>query len=337
MASINEVSIGIGKESTYGTPVTVTRWVEFLADTDTLTYAPVRVDGEGLRYGGKVKRANRHVTVGVDASGGFGVELFSKGLGLLFESALGSGASTLVSGTGYQQNFTLGGATPSPLTIQKGVVGSDGTTYPQTYTSAICKTVNIEANTDAIARATFDFDIRDMTTATAYTSPSYASGGSLFHFAQGAITIGGTVTPPTTNTLASGGTSVTNVNAFTMTVDNGLSTPARKLSDAGLKSRPIVGMRTISGTVDVEYSDNVLRDAIINDTELGMVLTFTSTEEVDTGVYAAFSIYLPSVRFNGDMPTATGSLPTMSLNWEAYDDETNEPAMISIRTTDSAL
>lgn len=63
MAAINEVSIGVAAESTYGTPVTVTRWFEFLSGSDTLTKAPVVVESEGLRYGGKVKRASRSVVV----------------------------------------------------------------------------------------------------------------------------------------------------------------------------------------------------------------------------------------------------------------------------------
>lgn len=336
MAAINEVSIGFAKESVYGTPVTVTRWAEFLSGTDSLDITPNRISGEGLRSGGKVRRSSRRVTLGKSGSGGFGVELFSKGLGVLFENALGTGASTLVAGTTYQQNFTLSGSPAPTLTVQKGVVDSTGTTRAHTFTSATCKSFAIECDNNAIAKATFDYHLRDMATATAYATPSYASGGSLFHFGNGAVTIGGTVTAPTTTALASGGTAVTNILGIKLNVDRGLSNPQPAFGNTGLDRQPIVGLTTITGSLEVEYSDNVLRDAVLADTELAIVATFTSTESLSTG-YAQFQVYLPAVRFTGNMPQATGELPTLTVEFEAFDDGTHEPVVVAIRTADTAL
>jgi hypothetical protein len=45
-------------------------------------------------------------------------------MGLLWQALLGTGTSTLVSGSTYQQVFTLGD-NPSSLTLQKGVVEID--------------------------------------------------------------------------------------------------------------------------------------------------------------------------------------------------------------------
>ena len=122
MAAIDDVSVGFGVESTYGTAVTPTRWLEFT--DEALTYTPNKVQGEGLRVGSYVARSNKRVTTTYDGGGVVTHETISKGMGLLLQAAFGTGTSTLVSGTTYQQLFTLG-TSPSPLTIQKGVVAGD--------------------------------------------------------------------------------------------------------------------------------------------------------------------------------------------------------------------
>lgn len=335
MSTIDQVSIGWKKETAYGTPVTVDRWMEILGDSDSLDFRTITARGAGLSPSASVARASRDVIVGYDADGGFGVELVTKGMGTLLEACMGVGVSTVVTGATYQQQFTLGA--PLPLTIQKGPRINDGsaTMAPQTYTGAVAKSLALSVPGDGIATLTPDFDIRTMATATAYASPSIAAEANVYHSLHAGITLGGTVTAPTTTTLASGGTSVANVSAFSMSIDHGLSTSPRKFG-SGLKSRPASSKPVPTGTMTIEYDSNTVRDAIIARTTLGLVLTLTSTEALSTG-FAQFQVYLPAVKLSGPMPRVTGEVIQQDVSWEAFSDETNPPVVISIRTSDTAL
>lgn len=338
MAALTDSSIGIGVESVYGTSVTPTRWYEFLSES--FDYDKTVVQGKGMRVGAKVARSGRRVITKYSAGGKIELEVPTKGMGLLWQAALGTGVSNLISGSAYQQQFTLGATVPSSLTVQKGVIAADaaGTVQPYTFKGAVCAGWELKASAGDVVTASFDFDARDMATATAYTAPTYpAAPVNLYHFAQGAITIGGTVTAPTTTTLATGGTSVANVRDFSLQGDNGVSGDRYTFGNAGLKSQPAWGERKIKGKMTVEVTDTTLRDAVIADTPLAVVLTFTSTETLSSGV-AQMQVVLSEVKFSGNMPTAKTDVATMSLDFDVLDNLTAaQPIYIIHRTADTAL
>ena len=341
MPSIQDSSIGIAKESTYGTPVTVTRWYEFTEES--LGWDPSRKQGTGLRVGGRVARSNRRVTTTAQGSGGFGLEMLSKGMGLLFEAAFGTGVSTVSAGALYQQNFTLSD-NPSSLTIQKGLLTVDdagaSTVVPYTYNGCMVSSLEINVPNAEVATAKVEFDIRDLVTATAYTAPTMPTGGSLFHFGQASVKVGGTVVAPTTTALATGGTAVTNVRDFTFSMNNNLSSDRFNMGATALgrKKKPIPGLRELSGTITVENSDVVLRDAFLNDTPVPIVLDLTSTEVVAAGV-AAFQLVLAECKIDGDLPTANGTeLGTTSYKYTVLDNGVAaNPVVAVLRTSDTAL
>ena len=111
MTTFQDCSIGLSKESTYGTAVTVARFLEFT--DESLDYSKNVVQGEGLRVGSRVARSARRVVTTSDAGGDLSMECLSKGMGLVWEQCMGTGVSTLVSGSTYQQVFTLADTMPS--------------------------------------------------------------------------------------------------------------------------------------------------------------------------------------------------------------------------------
>jgi len=335
MAALQDASVGTAVESTYGTPVTVTRWYEFV--DESFDYEKTVKQGAGIRVGSKVARSARRVVTETQAKGDLTVELGSKGLGTLLQTCFGTGVSTLVSGTTYQQNFTLG-STPPSMTVQKGLVRADGTVDPYTYNGGVVDSFEIDCPQGDIAKLKSSFVFRDVLTATAYAAPSYATGGSLFHFAQGAITIGGTVTAPTTTALATGGTTVANVRDFNLKVDNHLTADRFNYGGAGKMAAPTLGLRGITGKMTIEYTDRTLVDAYIADTPLALSLTFTSAETLSTGT-AQFQITLPEIKLNGELPKANGTdLITLGVDFDVLDNLTAaQPIWVSLRTADTAL
>lgn len=337
MAAIQDASVGSVAEVTYGTSPTVTRFYEFL--DESFDYEKTTKQGAGIRVGGRVARSGRRVIVQTMAKGDLSVEMCSKGLGTLLKACFGAGVSTNVSGSTYQQNFTLGTTSvPPSMTIQKGVVRVDGTVDPYTFSGGVVDSFEISAAHGAIPTLKASFVFKDMATATSYATPSYVSSPSLFHFAQGAITIGGSVTEPTTTAIASGGTSVATVTDFSVKVDNKLNADRYAYGGAGKMSQPTYGLRDVGGKLTIEYDSQTMTTAYIADTELALTLTFTSAESLSTGD-ATLQIVLPAIKLNGELPKTNGTdLITQSVDFDVLDNlSAAQPIWCVLRTADTAL
>lgn len=335
MAALSDVSVGWLKESTYNTPVTPSKWVEFT--DESLDYTRTTKQGSGLRVGASgIPLASRRISPTKAGSGSIQFEMQSKGMGTLLEAAMGSGTSTLVSGTTYQQNFVFG-SLAVPLTIQKGLVDASGTVHPYTFAGCTCTGFEISVPHTDFAMLKTDWDICSLNTATAYTAPTYPASPTVYHWGMAAVTIGGSVTYPTTNALASGGTAVTNVRDFSLSVGHNLAADRYLMSAGGLKARPTPGQRSMSGSITVDYVDDVLRDALVADTALPIVVTLTSAEALSTGT-ATLQIVLSHCRLDGELPKSNkGAQITTSFKFMALSDGTNAPLTIVLRTADTAL
>jgi hypothetical protein len=338
MAAIPDASVGIGVESVYGTPVTVTRWYEFLSET--LKFDKTVKQGQGMRVGSRYDRSPRRVVPLTAATGELELELASKGFGLLLQAAMGTGVSTLVSGSTQQQLFTPAVTAVLPkLTLQKGVVRTDGTVDPYTYTGVTVDGFEINCPNGDIVTMKFALDAKDMATATAYTAPSYpAAPVNLFHFAEGAITIGGAVVVPTTTVMASGGTAVANVRDFNLKVDNILKTDRFNFGASGKKAQPTLGKSVGTGSMTIEYSDSVIRDAYLADTPLALTLTFTTGTALSTG-FEQFQVVIPEIKLNGDIPNPNGTdMITLTVPFDVLDNLVAAfPLYLAMRTADAAL
>lgn len=335
MAALQDASVGTIPEVAYGTALTPTRFYEFV--DESFDYSKTVKQGAGIRVGSKVARSARRVVTETQAKGDLTVELTSKGLGTLLQSCFGAGTSTLVSGTTYQQNFTLG-STPPSMTVQKGLVRADGTVDPYTYNGGVVDSFEIDCPNGDIAKLKAAFIFRDMLTATAYATPSYPTTPALFHFAQGSITVGGAVTAPTTTALATGGTAAANVRDFNIKIDNKLTADRFNYSGAGKMLSPTYGLRDIGGKMTVEYTDQTLVTAYMADTPLTLTLTFTTTETLSTG-FSQMQIVLPEIKLNGEVPKANGTdLISLSVDFDVLDNLTaTQPIWLVLRTADAAL
>ncbi len=204
MATTQDCSIGFIEEVTYRTsPGAVTRWPEFL--DAPLTYNPTRVQGQGIRVGSRVARSGRRVTTGIAAGGSFNMEATSKGMGLFWKWALGASTYTLVSGSTWQGVFTLGD-TPASFVMQEGVVEVGGTVDAMTFLGCMIDSWDLKFANEGIVEVNYNLDIADLTTATGYAAPSYATSPNLYHFANATLT-SGALTAPTTTALGVGGSS----------------------------------------------------------------------------------------------------------------------------------
>lgn len=333
-------SIGIKKEATYGTPVVVDKFFEFT--DEEFTWVPTFAQGNGQRYGRRVAASDRRVLVKEEANGSLTVEAVTKSLGALFEAALGTATSTLVSGAAYQQLFTPTATDYLPsYTIQKGIAPlGGGAVSPQTYAGQVCSGFELSASSGDIPTIKFDFLGRSVDTTTSYAAPSYPASNQLLSFVNGSITIGGSVTLPTANALASGGTAAANIRDFSLTYDNALDENGFNYNATGKRGRkPAVGLRSITGTLTAEYDSDVLRDAYLAQTDLALVLTFASTVAISAGVFPTIQVTIPNIRLEGELPkSAGGDVVTQSIGFTGLDNRTApHPFYVAIVTPETAI
>ena len=334
-----DCSIGLKKEVTYGTGLTVDKFYEF-TDED-LDWDPTFIDGKGHRYGQRLQASDRHVLTRSACGGSITVEAMTKGMGALFEAALGVGVSTVASTTAYQQLFTPTLQNMPSYTIQKGIPPlGGGAVQPQTYTGMVCNGFQLSAGNGEIPTFKFDFNGKAVDTATAYTAVSYPASNQLLTFVHGTITLGGSVTVPTTTALATGGTVAANVRSVDFTWDNSLDSEGYNFGSAGTRGRaPVIGLRSGSGSLEVDYTDNVLRDAYLNQTEMAMVLTFKGTTAITGAFFPTIQLCMPCIRLDGEMPkAANGDVITQKIDFNVYDNRTAaEPLYIAVVTSETAI
>lgn len=327
MTTPQDCSVGLGVESVYGAAVARTRWFEFL--DESFNFVKNVKQGVGLRVGSRVARSGRRVVASAEGSGDLTIEAVTKGLGLLWQLGLGSGTSTLVSAGLYQQVFTLGDVMPS-ATIQKGIPRADGTVDAYTFTGCMVESLTIDCPNADNVKVKTSWNAKDMTTATAYTAPSYATGPSVFTFAHGAV-YSGALTAPTATALGSAATPVASIRSGSITIKHNLKTDRYNCGGGGRKEKPFAGIREISGSLVAEYADAAFRDAIVNDTSMTLVKTFTAGADV-------LQIVIPDVRFDGDIVKASTDLAMQELKWTGLDGLTAaQPIWIVCRTADTAL
>lgn len=337
MPALTDGSWGLGAESTWGTAVTPTRWYEIVSAEFDIN--PNRVQGQGMRVGSVFARADRRNTPTADATGTMTMECATRGMGLLWESCTGqAGVSTLVSGSTYQQNHTVSTSTPNmlPRTVQVGTVDTTGTVNAVTYEGGAVSEWTFSLDNSGLATLETQWDFENWSTATGLTSPTYTASANLFHFGQATLGLGGTYTAATTTAMPSASTANVDVRSFSLTVNNGLVVDRFNVGGAGRKSRQLAGMRTGTGTIEIEYTGNTVRDLFLNDTSTPLVLTLTSTEALSTG-FATLAIALPAIRFNGETPKPSNEVVVLSCDFDVLFDGTNAPVAISQRTADTAV
>lgn len=341
MSTQLDFSIGIGKESEYGTAVTPTDFPEAEAK---MKYDVKTVTSNGNRLGKHVARTNRNTITRYEGSGDVEFDATTKGLGLWLEAVLGSVTNTEIPATSpsvYQQNHVLSTSDPVPTyTIQEVLPTLGGVnSYPHTFLGCAIESLELSAKEGGYVGVKFGVTAREMRTDVSATAAAYASGDDLFTFVGGSIGYGGTLTAPTTTEKASlSGDPAANVAEVSVSIKRSFDTGGFNLGGAGLRSRaPRLGRPQLMGKIVAEYENNTLRDAYLSQTPLPLVLTFEGPKDLSTGVPALLQVVFPAVKLKGEIPTSDGGNPIkQSIDFEAMDNGVAaQPVWVVYRTLDT--
>lgn len=333
MATFQDASVGMVNEVTYKTGVTPTRFPEFTSCS--MDFSKSIKQGKGLRVGGRVARSARRVVPTAMGKGDLEMECTSKGMGLLWQWWLGAGTSTNVSGATYQQVFTLADAMKS-ATMQVGLPEVGGSVDPYTWLGVVCDSFEVDFTNADIATVKATLNAGDFTSATSYATPSYVTTPTLFHFANGSIT-SGTLTPPTATTLASGVTTIADIRGGSFVVNHNNTENRYNFGGGGRQAQPTVGLRDITGKLDFEYDVTTYRDAVLNETPMNLIVTYTGAA-LSTGT-ETLQFIIPEIKLDSAFPATNGTdLIVQNVSFAGLDNlSAAQPIWIVTRTADTAL
>lgn len=180
--------VGFKAESTYGTGVTVDRFVPCSAAPFTLDQP--RIEDDGIRAGRLLLEEDDFYLGNKRVSGTINTRMYDRDVALLFQHALG-GVSHSGSGP-YTHTITPADLTGKGLTVQLGVPLVGGTVHPMTYTGCKVKALEIACVQGELATLAVELVGQDEDSD---GTPSLASASynavRAYSFADGAVTVAG--------------------------------------------------------------------------------------------------------------------------------------------------
>lgn len=334
-----DAQLMVAQETTWGTPVTVTRGYEFL--NESLNQEITYTDSAGLRVGTTFARTSRTKQARFNVSGDVEIEVPTLGAGLLAKNMLGSSVTTptLISGTAYKQIHTPVGMAGLGLTMQVGRPEpvSPYTVRPFTYEGCKVSKWEITLKDGGLASMKLSVDGQQELTATALAASSFLTGTASYSFNQATIKLGGTAsTAAGETTIASGVALSTVAKSITISGDNALATDRYGIGNGGQKKEQLQdGFQAVTVKLDSEFSKAELYDLYVAGTPVP--IQFDLTGAAIGASNFLFSVILPSCILQKAPPSVSGpDIVQMSTEWMVKWDEVNPPIQIKVVSTESA-
>lgn len=318
--------LGVVDESTYGTPVTVTRFFEFTSES--IVAETGRVESAGIRAGTRALRSDRRVPFISGASGSVEFDVLSKGFGWWLKHMLGSVATTgPAETTVYTHTGTVGDLTGDFFTMQVGVpqIGG-GTITPKTAHGGKVKSWELSCKAGETLKFKADLDFEDIEHTTSLATASYPTAMEQLTFIRGLVTVGGVNT---------------DVSSFAVKVDNALKTDRRFLRNNALKKEPVeAGLRQVTCDLELDFDSLTHQNRVLSATASGaqaaVVLYCEGLGTIGSTLKPKATITVPVVMFDGDTPNVGGpDVVAQTLKGVGLFDGTNSPISVGYQTLDT--
>lgn len=323
---------GIVDESTYNTPVAVSRFYEFTKESIKADYATI--DSKAVRNQARTLRSDRFVVNPKGAKGTVEMEVLNKNFGLWLKHMLGSVASSGAGAAGdVTHTGTVGSLTGKSFTAQVGrplVGGVTGT--PFTYGGGKIASWTLSNSVDGILNLGVDLDFASEVLpgagAAALQAVSYPAAQEVFSFVGGALTVDAASVP---------------VKDVSIKCDNGLDDARYFLRGNAAKKEPLeAAMRKFDVGFTADFDSMTLYNKVASTTAAGslgaLVLTWTAPTLIGTTPFFAptLTITLPAVRFDGETPNVSGP-DSLEFKMGGYAlDAGAGPITVVYKTTDVA-
>ena len=324
--------VGIGVESTYGTWVAPTRFLEFNSETLALTIE--RISTASLRAGNRFPRTDRWAANRKGAGGDLTFDVQNKAFGLPFQYMLGGAPTIDTAGIGgtlsAAKHFTFVPTDPTGqyFTTQLGVPDTGGTVRCTNYMGCKVTDWTFTQALDAFLelKMTLDAQDEDTTVHTSVTSASYAATVTNFDYSMCVVNINSTPVP---------------IESFDLTYNAGLDQTRYFLQGSTLKKEPLPNaFGAITGTIGLEFTSLAQYGFFRDGTLVPMTVTWTgpALPAADSAKNFILKLTLPQVRFDGTSPDISGpDLVHISAPFTALWDGTVAPLTLEYQTSDTAV
>ncbi|GGU90954.1 hypothetical protein GCM10010275_29940 [Streptomyces litmocidini] len=318
--------IGIATESSYGTFVAPTRFIEFTKES--LALKKTTAQSSGIAAGRLMALSSRRVVTQRQASGSIEMEVTNKAMGVLLQALMGTSVTPVQQGvtTAYLQTHTLADTWGRSLTIQKGVPMTTGTVTDKTFLG--CKIVSAEFSCEVggMLTASFEFDAKDCDETQTLAVASYSSM-SPFHFGQMGLKTGS----------FGAETALDGVRKVSIKIERPQATDRFYANQSALKAQPISNdLVKVTGSLEMDYVATTVDDLHTSDGATSLVWEFIGP--IIASTYAeTFRIKVPAIKIDDAPPTVDGyGVVRPTFNFTGLYDGTN-PVAIEYISSDVTL
>ncbi|GKQ34594.1 phage tail tube protein [Streptomyces sp. A012304] len=318
--------LGIAAESTYGTFVAPTKFIEFTKES--LALKKTTAQSAGIAAGRLLPLSARRVLTRREGSGSIDLEVTNKSMGLLIQALMGTSVTPVQQGAtaAYLQTHTLASVAGKSLTIQKGVPLTTGTVTDKSFVGCKVTAAEFSCGVGEMLTASFEVDAKDVDEAQTLAAASYPSM-SPFHFGQMAVKTGSFGSE----------TAHDGIRKMSCKIERPQDLERFYAGQAGLKKEPIENDQVkISGTIETDYVATTLDDLYTSDGATSLVWEFVGPLIAST-FFETFRITLPAIRLDEGPPVVDGfGVVKPTFNYVGLYDGTNQPKIEYI-STDTAL
>jgi hypothetical protein len=289
--------LGFGTESTYGTPVTRTAFLEI--NSESLVAEDDVVDGNSTF---SLTKDKDNFTQGRKKVGGnVEFDVRQQGAETLFKHALGShGYTAIGTGTasGTEHTFGIADALPTGLTME---VNRDVCSF--VYHGCKINELTLNGDNEGILKASASIIAEDEGTSAAST-PSFSTS-SYYKFSQCVLNV-------------AGGTR--NARTFNITLNNNLTDDRYHLGARTIKEPQRAGRVEVSGEIEMEFDGTT--DWSMFNTAGTAAFSATYTGDTLNGTVAnKLQVNCPYIRFTKATPTVSDSgMIMLTVPFQGYSD-----------------
>ncbi|MCL6733289.1 phage tail tube protein [Streptomyces neyagawaensis] len=318
--------LGIAAESSYGTYVAPTRFIEFTKEG--LALKKTTALSSGIAAGRLLGLSARRVLTRREVSGSIDFEVTNKGMGLLHQGLMGTSVTPVQQGatTAYLQTHTLASVAGKSLSIQKGVPLTSGTVTDKSFVG--CKIISGEfsCGVGEMLTCSMEFDGKNCDESQTLATASYPSM-TPFHFGQMAVKTGS----------FGAEAALDGIRKVSCKIERPQDTERFYAGQSGLKKEPIENeLVKISGTLESDYTATTLDDLHTSDGATSLVWEFVGPE-IATPYNEVWRLTLPAIRLDEGPPVVDGfGVVKPSFNFVSLFDGTNLPK-IELISTDTTL
>lgn len=327
MPTILDNQIGYADETTYGTRVTPTRFLEF--NTESIARDQVNRASTGLRKANKTLRSDRQSPALKGAKGGVQHDLAFQGFSLLFKHLFGKAVVLTQPNVGsaptaWKHTYTLGDGVGLSLTTQVGRPGVTGpVVQPFEYQGTKVASGTIGQGLDDYATLDLVLDAQNEDVTQALATAAYPATQTLIDDSMLTVTVN-----------ATGFFS----NQSSVTIDRSLDVDRFGQRANTKKKEPVpADQPKITGNLMGEFEDlttfNLYKAGTI------VAITFDWVGAVIAGpVSYELKLTLPACRLDGPQPvTSKPGILDAATPFTVLYDGTNEPITLDLVTTDVAI